>query len=124
MKTPSNPTKLRPGHSSNEGRKKYPRLRIEAALKDAGDKGMTRRELRAATDCSQTLVNETLKSMLRTNCVHHDGAKPEARFRMGPPQHVEPPPNVARGRAIDVWALPVYVPPAWNVREGAGRVCA
>lgn len=122
MKTPNNPSKMRPGHSSNAGRKKEPRLRIEAALKDC-TKGLTRHELAALTDCSVTLINNTILSMLRSNCVHHDDSKPQ-RFFAGPAPHAAPAPDVVRGRSINIWTLPAYVPPAWHVREDAGRVRA
>ena len=122
MKTPNSPSKMRPGHSSNQGRKKHPRLRIEAALKECPD-GLTRHELAAITECSVTLINDTVRSMLRTNCVHQVGDKPR-RVVYGPPKVAEPAPDVVRGRSINIWALPQYIPQPWNVREGAGRVRA
>lgn len=121
MKTPDSPAKLRPGHSSNEGRKKYPRLRIEAALQQAKG-GLTRAELVKLTDCSPTLVNETLRSMMRTDKVHHNADKPLVRFFLGPPPAKPADPFVVRPREINVWALPVYQPSRWNVRENAGKV--
>lgn len=124
MKTPDSPTKLRAGHSSNEGRKKHPRIRIEAALKQHADTGLTRHELAAATDCSVTLINDTIGTMKRANAVHHDKSKPAVRFFLGPAPAVEPAPDVVRCCVIDIWALPVYRPAPWNVREGAGRVRA
>lgn len=111
----------RPLYRSNEGRKKHPRLRIEAALKEAADTGLTRHEMAERTGCSVTLINDTIRTMLRANECHHDDSKP-AKFFAGPSPDAGRAVDVVPPRAINFWALPVYVPPKWHVREGAGRV--
>ncbi len=112
----------RPGEQNTNAsrRKSETRMTVERIIFDT-KVYLTRAQIFERSESpDRTTVNAIISDMLKKGQIHGDGEQP-AGFMWGPPPMVEPE-HVAQPRSIDVWKLPEYVPPAWNVRAGAGEV--
>lgn len=94
------------------------RLAIERAIANSRY-GITRAEIVESTGVPATVVATVITALVKSGAAHGNGEKP-ARYLAGP--KVQEVRDVVPPRSINVFALPKYTPPAWQVRAGAGEV--
>jgi len=97
---------------------------IKAVLQDE-PAGLYRREIVARAGMVVSSTHVAIKEMCWSGDLERVGGPP-ALYRLADKAKVKAQAEELKAlpRSIDLWKLPPYVPPRWNVREGAGRVRA